>query len=182
MQHQPGQLVGNDAAPEFHVKTLPPGSAPASKTFQPNPIDETPGQADNELAGRMHGKESTQTGALDMPGATSADVHQGYGHPGQGQTSQELRHEGAHGRKKDPPGLDGRDLGGSGLVGEESTEARRLQKDHEGGPIVEREHNVSLEGAEDKLPTSAEQLASEASKVKQGDYDRQAEKPPGKHS
>lgn len=38
-------------------------------------------------------------------GATSADVHKGYGHPGQGQTSTELRHDGQHGRKKEPLGL-----------------------------------------------------------------------------
>lgn len=26
--HQPGKLVGNDAAPEFHAETLPAGTAP----------------------------------------------------------------------------------------------------------------------------------------------------------
>lgn len=36
-QHKPGKQVGDDAAPEFHVKVLPAGSAPAKDTFQPNP-------------------------------------------------------------------------------------------------------------------------------------------------
>lgn len=83
--------MGNDTVPEFHAKTLPPGSAPASNTFKPNPINETPGQADNESTLRSHGKESTYTSAEStLGGATSADVHTGLGKPGQGQTSQEL--------------------------------------------------------------------------------------------
>lgn len=40
-------------------------------------------------------------------GATSADVHTGLGHPGQGQTSNELRHDGGN-------------TGGSGLEGRAS--------------------------------------------------------------
>ena len=38
--------------------------------------------------------DATQASAMDMPGATSASVHTGLGHPGQGQTSSELRHGG----------------------------------------------------------------------------------------
>lgn len=34
--HQPGKLLGKDAVPEFHAETLPAGSAPPSKTFEPN--------------------------------------------------------------------------------------------------------------------------------------------------
>lgn len=175
-------MVGNDAAPEFSAKILPAGSAPASKTYQPNPVNETPGQADNDLAGRSHGKEDTTTSALDtLGGATSADVHTGYGHPGSGQTSSEIRHEGKSGRDRERLGLVGQ-AGGSGVTGEESIDIKRLQKDHQGGHITEREHNVSLDGAESRVPVQAEQVASEAGKVKQGDYDRAAEKPPGHHS
>ncbi|KAI5117283.1 hypothetical protein M0805_005608 [Coniferiporia weirii] len=48
-----------------------------------------------------------QTTASDtLTGTTSADVHTGYGHPGQGQTSSELRHDGQHGRKKQELGAD----------------------------------------------------------------------------
>jgi len=91
-----------DRAPEFHAQTLPAGSAPTEETFKPNNAGEVPpvpGQAD---------KETQQNSAqATMPGATSADVHTGLGHPGQGQTSQELHHDGSHSNKK----------GGSGITG-----------------------------------------------------------------
>ncbi|KAL8919128.1 MAG: hypothetical protein Q9172_005132, partial [Xanthocarpia lactea] len=74
--HKPGVLVGNDAAPEFNAKTLPPGSAPADRTFQPNSTSEVPSQANNDNVLRSHGKESTHTPASStLGGATSADVH-----------------------------------------------------------------------------------------------------------
>lgn len=42
-----------------------------------------------------------RTSASDtLTGATSADVHDGLGHPGQGETSAELRYGGQKGRKK----------------------------------------------------------------------------------
>ncbi|KAL8849540.1 MAG: hypothetical protein Q9221_005474 [Calogaya cf. arnoldii] len=86
--HKPGVLVGNDTAPEFSAKTLPPGSAPTDRTFQPNNISEIPGQADNENVLRSHGKESTHTTASStLGGATSGDVHTGLGKPVQGQNS-----------------------------------------------------------------------------------------------
>ncbi|CAN9098575.1 unnamed protein product [Alternaria alternata] len=78
--HQPGKLVGNDAVPEFHAQTLPAGTAPASKTFQPNP----------DLNNQKMYHQASDT----LQGATSGDVHTGLGHPGQGQTSQEL-HDGS---------------------------------------------------------------------------------------
>ncbi|KAL8809557.1 MAG: hypothetical protein Q9200_003315, partial [Gallowayella weberi] len=86
--HKPGILVGNDTAPEFSAKTLPAGSAPADRTFQPNATSEVPGQADNDNVLRSHGKESTHTTASStLGGATSGDVHTGLGKPVQGQTS-----------------------------------------------------------------------------------------------
>ncbi|GAB7348808.1 hypothetical protein MBLNU459_g7525t2 [Dothideomycetes sp. NU459] len=39
-QHKPGKMVGNDAAPEFHVETLPAGTAPPDRTFKPNNLPE----------------------------------------------------------------------------------------------------------------------------------------------
>ncbi|KAL8711197.1 MAG: hypothetical protein Q9220_004342 [cf. Caloplaca sp. 1 TL-2023] len=90
--HQPGKLVGNDAAPTFSAKTLPPGSAPASRTFEPDVKSEIPGQADNPYTDRSHGKESTRTTAEStLGGATSSDVHTGLGKPMQGQSSSEMR-------------------------------------------------------------------------------------------
>ena len=57
----------------------------------------------------MHGKESTMTSAEStLGGATSGDVHTGLGHPGQGQTSRELRHE------RNNPGGHGGGLAGVG--------------------------------------------------------------------
>ncbi|KAL8710365.1 MAG: hypothetical protein Q9225_007301 [Loekoesia sp. 1 TL-2023] len=104
--HKPGVLVGNDTAPEFSAKTLPPGSAPDDRTFKPNNISEVPGQADNPDVLRSHGKESTHTTASStLGGATSGDVYQGLGKPMQGQTRSETK--------------GGKDIGGygAGFVG-----------------------------------------------------------------
>jgi hypothetical protein len=77
LQHAPGKLVSEaDRAPEFHAQTLPAGSAPASKTFTPNP--------DLNNQGTFTSASST------LVGADSRTVHDGLGHPGQGQTSSEL--------------------------------------------------------------------------------------------
>lgn len=166
--------------PEFSAKTLPPGTAPKESTFKPNPINEVPGQANNP---DVDGSDAPgSTGALDMPGATSADVHTGYGHPGQGQTTSELRNEGQHHNKRQGLGNVGQAEGGSGLHGDESAEAKRLQSDHVGGNLNEREFNASLKGAEDREPVQAEQVASMGQQTRKGDYDRAAEKAPGAHS
>merc|ERR1711963_917810 len=69
--HQPGKLVGNDAAPEFNAQTLPAGSAPASSTYTPDPD--------------LNNQRMYQAASSTIGGATSADVHTGLGHPGQGQ-------------------------------------------------------------------------------------------------
>lgn len=73
-----------------------------------------PGQADNASVERDHGKESTKTTASStLGGATSGDVHTGLGKPLQGQTSNELRHGGAHTSTKQGGGLAG--VGASGV-------------------------------------------------------------------
>ena len=41
-----------------------------------------------------------------LTGATSADVHSGLGHPGQGMSSKELRHDGQPGRKRHGQGTE----------------------------------------------------------------------------
>jgi len=91
IQHKPGvQASEKDRVPEFSAQTLPAGSAPASSTYNPNPD--------------LNNQGMYQDASSTIRGATSADVHIGLGHPGQGQTSQEL-----HGRgKKDRTGLTGR--------------------------------------------------------------------------
>jgi hypothetical protein len=51
---------------------------------------------------------ATYTSATDtLLGATSGDVNRGLGTPMQGQTNTEIRHNGAHGRKKQTYGLEG---------------------------------------------------------------------------
>ena len=164
-QHKPGVLAGEkDQAPEFSAKVLPPGSAPADRTFRPNPQSEVPGQADNEAVLRSHGKESTYTDAnATLGGATSADVHTGYGHPGQGQSSNELRQEGQHTSKKEAgAGGSGQWQGGSGLREDEpSTEAKRLMRDDQGGPVNARDHNATVAGSETKESATAMDVAAE---------------------
>lgn len=51
---------------------------------------------------------ATYTSAANtLLGATSGDVNRGLGAPMQGQSINEIRHNGAHGRKKQPSGLEG---------------------------------------------------------------------------
>lgn len=85
--HELGQQVGNESAPEFRAKTFPPGTAPSEHAFNPNPVSSVPGQAGNPDM-----DESSRTGALDMPGATSQSVYNQntMGQPIQGQTRKEV--------------------------------------------------------------------------------------------
>merc|ERR1712036_191875 len=123
--HQPGKLVSEaDRAPEFTAQTLPAGSAPADRTFKPNPVDDVPLTNSNPAASDT------------VTGSTSADVHTGLGHPGQGQTSTELRHDGGHTSKKQSAGLEG--------VGATAASTR-----------------CDVAGAEDKIPEPAERAAAE---------------------
>ncbi|KAF2480924.1 hypothetical protein BDY17DRAFT_254649 [Neohortaea acidophila] len=143
---QPGKLVGNDAAPEFQAETLPAGTAPTSRTFQPNPTDEAPPQATNAAA------EDT------ILGSTSGDVHTGLGHPGSGQSSTEIRHDGEKGRNN--PGKSVQGVGESTQNFETNDERDPQYKDD----VDERERGRGEKlGAEDREPVSAENLASERS-------------------
>ncbi|KJZ75916.1 hypothetical protein HIM_04740 [Hirsutella minnesotensis 3608] len=143
--HAPGIKVGNDQMPEFHAETHAPGTAPAEHSFRPDPVSEVPGQADNSAM-------QSRTSALDtLPGATSADVHQGHGHPGSGMSSQEM-HGGK--RKKHGAGLEG--------VGANASDAAReygFDRDHAKGPRSGGMENYP--GAEEAVSVSASELASE---------------------
>lgn len=141
--------VGNDAAPEFHAETLPAGTAPSDRTFTPNTQFEVPGQANNPNISK-----ETWTSASDtIGGATSAAVHMGHGHPGSGQTSNELRGDG----RKEKSGLAG--------VGADPTNTYRergqdidVEKGAQGKSGVGREN---IQGAEERWPGSAESVAAE---------------------
>lgn len=165
-QHQPGQQVGNDAAPEFHAKVLPAGSAPKKDTYQPNPVNEVPGQALNPDT------EGATKASDTLTGATSADVHTGLGKPIDGQSSAEQHNDGKTHRARDNQGLQGQAEGGSGLHGDDSAEARKLQSEHQEGVKTGREHNVSLDGAETKEGVGAEEVAAMGQKSRKEDYDR----------
>jgi len=150
--------MGNDARPEFNAQILPPGSAPSDRTFRPTDNSEVPPvtQTDN------NDSAVSQPPPNDFPGATSGDVHTGLGHPGQGQTSTELRHDGQHTRKKiGSGGTDGLQHGAQGKTVDphdpKFAGQRALDKDDAqvgrgslGGPA-----------AEERLPESSETVAAE---------------------
>ena len=143
--------------PTFSAQTLPAGSAPPDKTYKPNPINETPGQANNEDTLRSHGKESTYTSASDtLGGATSADVHTGYGHPGQGQVASDTD-------RKNRQGLAG--VGASGVASSGQGVDERLNPsqrglDRESGGLAGKK-DTEAPGAEERFPESAETVAAE---------------------
>ncbi|KAL1634411.1 hypothetical protein SLS58_010699 [Diplodia intermedia] len=154
--HKPGvPATAADKAGEFHIQTLPAGSAPASATHAPNNTTTT------ETA-------PGSTAAADtIPGATSADVHTGLGHPGAGQTSSELHHDGgSHGGAKQGAGLEGV---GAAAVDQSSVDAgdpafagqRALGKDVVGEAGGAR-GTVGGPPAEERVPVGAETVASEA--------------------
>ncbi|KAJ6786089.1 hypothetical protein PWT90_05977 [Aphanocladium album] len=141
--HAPGVLVGNDRVPEFNAESHPPGTAPASRTFKPNPNDQIPGGSEDGTSGA----KASDT----IVGATSADVHQGLGHPGSGQTSQEFH--GGH-RKKEGHFA----APANGNIGmEDSIGSRKLDIGREGRGKASENYPT----AADRVPESAETLAAE---------------------
>lgn len=107
-KHKAGVLATEaDKAPEFNAETLPAGSAPASRTFQPNAQSDV-----NTLT-------ETTNASDTITGATSGDVHTGLGHPGQGQSSNEMRNDGG---KTRGGGLQGVGATGAGSAGEQGSD------------------------------------------------------------
>jgi len=141
--HAPGVLVGNDKVPEFHAEQHPAGTAPRENTFQPNPQGENAGSSARQAV------DASST----LGGATSADVHQGLGHPGSGQTSQELH--GTH--KKDGSGLEGVGANPRDPIHDMGADRPyETNKRGKGG-----ESALDYAGAEDREPVSASQVAAE---------------------
>jgi hypothetical protein len=139
----------NDGKPEFHAKVLPPGSAPANATYYPDNSGEVPPGGNDQN---------------DLGGATSADVHTGLGHPGSGQLNNEIRHDGKHTAKRERNGLVG--VGASGAPSmnnpvdpHDPFHANQRALDEPEAEIGRG--NVGGPPAEDRLPVSSEQLASE---------------------
>ncbi|KAJ5704288.1 hypothetical protein N7493_011426 [Penicillium malachiteum] len=101
--HKPGVKANEaDQRPEHHLRTFPPGTAPASNSYSPN-VNDVGSQANNPDVQYGQGTSAADT----LMGATSQDVHTGFGKPLQGQTGTELAHDGEHGRKKQSAGLEG---------------------------------------------------------------------------
>lgn len=97
-----------------------------------------------------HISKETWTRAEDtINGATSADVHRGYGHPGSGQTSNELKGDGT----KDRNGLEG--VGGDPS---QRMVPKGAERDHDVGPRSDRENFM---GAQDRWPVGAREVAAE---------------------
>ncbi|KAF7720169.1 Uncharacterized protein PECH_007403 [Penicillium ucsense] len=159
--HQVGRKVNEaDQRSEFHMEKHPLGTAPAGNSYSANAQGEVGSQANNPAVMPSDDKEGVYTSAADtMTGSTSADLHTGMGKPIGGQTSSELAHDGAHGRKKQGSGLEG--------VGS-SMDDRSIERDMPNQRGLEREQNVSGQrgnkadrSAADMRPESAETVAAE---------------------
>ncbi|KAJ5510465.1 hypothetical protein PEXP_041930 [Penicillium expansum] len=108
--HQLGRKINEaDQHPEYHAQPFPSGAAPASNSYLPDPVSSIPGQANNfNVSAGQEDEVATYTSAANtLLGATSGDVNRGFGTPMQGQTINEIRHNGAHGRKKQAASLEG---------------------------------------------------------------------------
>ena len=149
--HKPGVKVGNEAVPEFHAETHPPGAAPQKGTFQPRPEGEVPAQALNESL-----DASSQTNTTDtLPGATSADLHTGHGKPLQGQENRELH--GKRKNKREGAGLEG--VGASVGVDIARQKGADLPEGVEPGSCGKA--SAEYPTASERLPESAETVAAE---------------------
>lgn len=142
-------LVGNDAVPEFNAKTLPPGSAPASKTFQPN-VEGSADQSQTDFEGHP---------AAGDIGSTSADVHTGLGHPGSGMTSQEM-----HSKTNQKQGIEGAGARKVLQTGFDASDPKFAHHRTEDSDVaVTGRGNVGGPAAEERIPESAESVASKRS-------------------
>lgn len=149
-QHQPGVLATEaDRVPEFSAQILPAGTAPPERTFKPNPTKEVP------LS------ESNPSAADTIQGSTSADVHTGLGHPGSGQTSSEIRHDGSHTSKKQSSGLEGVGARVDDKMDTIDAKQRGLERDGAASNAGTR-GNVGGLDAQDRLPEPAETAAAES--------------------
>lgn len=151
-------MTGNDAVPEFSAKTLPPGSAPAQHTFKPNPTDTAP---PTQQYRDNNEPDAPQASAMDFPGATSGDVNKGMGKPIQGQTSSELHHDGQHHNKNPGTGLDGIKSGAQGKTVDAHDPMHADQRAIDKDEAVIGRGNVGGPAAEERIPESANTVASE---------------------
>lgn len=154
------QASPHDAIPTATATVLPAGSAPPESTFRPNANNEAPALSD----------DAARTSASDtLGGATSADVHTGLGHPGQGQSSSELRDGstkgaglvgvGASGAPAHANQVDARDPGFADQRGLDRDDAAGRTDGPKGGA---RGDGSGSANAEERVPGSADAVAAEA--------------------
>ncbi|KAF4960828.1 hypothetical protein FGADI_661 [Fusarium gaditjirri] len=151
--HKPGNEQGNDALPEYHAETFPPGTAPAENTFHPNP--ET-----------NYTTEALNMPALDIPGSTSKDIHNSidnlHGKPLIGQENREIRGVHPRKRKKERSGLEG--VGAStepsvfDKVRDTVADKPGVEKGQR-GYSGKREGGLAAQGAEAMPPVQADERA-----------------------
>ncbi|KAL7766769.1 hypothetical protein ACKLNR_004685 [Fusarium oxysporum f. sp. zingiberi] len=151
--HKPGNEQGNDAVPEYHAETFPPGTAPAENTFHPNPDSN-------------YTTEALNMPALDMPGSTSKDVHNSidnlHGKPLIGQENREIRGVHPRKRKKERSGLEG--VGASTTysvfdkVRDTVADKPNVEKGQR-GYSGKREGGLAADGAESMPPVTADERA-----------------------
>ncbi|RWA04278.1 hypothetical protein EKO27_g10831 [Xylaria grammica] len=154
--HKPGVMVGNDRVPEFHAETYPPGTAPREDTYQPRP--------EGEFSAQAYG--TAPSAADTIGGATSQDVYQGMGKPLQGQEAREInKRHGGH-NKKSGTGFAG--VGGSQGVDSAREKGADLPEGVYRG--MRGKGTDEYPGAGDRVPASAEEVASER-KVPERAYD-----------
>jgi len=142
--HAPGVNLGKDAVPEFSAQTLPAGSAPPDRTFQPS----VPA-----VDGNDQGEELQSSVEDTLHGSTSKDVNRGIGQPIYGQTSNKSRGRGETVRGG---------LVGVGADPRDPVRERALDIDVPKGTRGKSGTNrENVPGAEEKLPEDAMKVASE---------------------
>jgi hypothetical protein len=104
-----------------------------------------------------------QDASSTLTGASSADVHTGLGHPGQGQTSNELRHP----DKKGGSGLAGlADSVGQGNVKDLKDDPTHAHQRNLGDVPTGQRGNTGGPSAQDRVPEGAQSAAVNATKQK----------------
>ncbi|KAF4501808.1 hypothetical protein FAGAP_1952 [Fusarium agapanthi] len=151
--HKPGNEQGNDAAPEYHAETFPPGTAPAENTFHPKPESN-------------YTTETLNMPALDIPGSTSKDIHNSidsvHGRPLIGQENREIRGVHPRKRKKERSGLEGVDASTAysafDKVRDTVADKPNVEKGQR-GYSWRREGGLAADGAESMPPVKAHERA-----------------------
>ncbi|KAI1177892.1 hypothetical protein F4777DRAFT_540734 [Nemania sp. FL0916] len=145
--HKPGVLVGNDRIPEFHAETYPPGTAPREYTYQPRPEGEFAAQA----------SETGPSAADTISGATSQDLYRGMGKPIQGQEAREIKKRHGGHNKKEGTGF----AGVGGVEGVDFARAKGADLPEGVQRGMRGKGTEEYPAAEERMPTNAEELASE---------------------